>query len=748
MNSLLKIKLTFNHEKNRAGRGARNLNKARTTSSDLLGKLIVDLRRVKDFYNKNPFIKEILIDVYYNDIIAKSGRIQNLLRSTCACSEYIVGARFSDAQPGYENHIITYYVSREIIDSAIEKLKDAITLIDDQLNGIATASNFDSSDKTINYSKYKTTKSSLRDVIIDCSALKKFDVPNAVSEIDKDQIIVTFYQTELELDKLLYNLGITRDKYVFSYAGKNTLSVSREVYKILLDNVPYMMSMATSDISQIVVQNSERIQDNLPNIPLPKNEPIIGVIDTMFDTKAYFHKWVDYKEELNFYEKSTLKEEHYNHGTAVSSIIVDGPSLNPMLDDGCGRFKVRHFGVCPGTLSPTLLVRKIEKIINENTDIHVWNLSLGTHDEVSKNFISFDAAVLDEIQKNKNVIFVISGTNDNDRRSSTEPYKRVGSPADSLNSVVVNSVRKDGRPALYSRNGKILSFFNKPDVSYYGGDYDERLVVYTNHGLERQFGTSFAAPWISRKLCYLIDVMGFSREVAKALIIDSAVDWDYARNNEKLRNIIGYGIVPIRIEKIIESDNSEIKFAVQGEINTYSTSNYGIPIPKDDDKYNYVARATLCYFPECNRLQGVDYTQRELSIRFGRVTDKGINDINENTQEDDDSYNNERKARNDFRKWDNTKFISNYLRDNKVRSFKSYNEGLWGLAVTSKERAEKAKKENLNFGVVIRLKHTKGLNKINDFKHACLLRGYIVTEVKIDNQIELYEKNQEEIKFE
>ena len=193
-----------------------------------------------------------------------------------------------------------------------------------------------------------------------------------------------------------------------------------------------------------------------------------------------------------------------------------------------------------------------EKIINENSDIHVWNLSLGTYDEVSKNFISFDAAMLDEIQKNKNVIFVVSGTNDSERRTQAEPYKRVGSPADSLNSIVVNSVKRDGTPALYSRNGKILSFFNKPDVSYYGGDFDERLIVFSNHGLEKQYGTSFAAPWISRKLCYLIDVMGFSKEVAKALIIDASVDWNYKFKNEKLRNIIGYGIVPIKIKDILE----------------------------------------------------------------------------------------------------------------------------------------------------------------------------------------------------
>ena len=39
-------------------------------------------------------------------------------------------------------------------------------------------------------------------------------------------------------------------------------------------------------------------------------------------------------------------------------------------------------------------------------------------------------------------------------------------------------------------------------------------------------GTSFAAPWISRKLAYLIHIMGLSREVAKALLIDAASGWN------------------------------------------------------------------------------------------------------------------------------------------------------------------------------------------------------------------------------
>ena len=82
MNNLLNVKLSFNHEPNRSGGGARNLNKSRTTKLETISNLIEDLRRVKDFFNKNKFIENVLIDAYYNDIIAKSGRIQELFKKS------------------------------------------------------------------------------------------------------------------------------------------------------------------------------------------------------------------------------------------------------------------------------------------------------------------------------------------------------------------------------------------------------------------------------------------------------------------------------------------------------------------------------------------------------------------------------------------------------------------------------------------------------------------------------------------
>ena len=321
--------------------------------------------------------------------------------------------------------------------------------------------------------------------------------------------------------------------------------------------------------------------------------------------------------------------------------------------------------------------------------------------------------------------------------------------ADSLNSIVVNSVRYDGTPVSYSRKGNVLSFFNKPDVSYYGGDHDERIKVYSPlRGDVEEYGTSFAAPWISRKLCYLIDIMGLSREVAKALIIDAAAGWDYKTSTYKMKDLIGYGVVPININNVLETPNDEIRFVVYETSESYKTSNYTIPVPKDDDNnYPYVARATMCYFPECSRAQGVDYTNRELSLKFGRIkSDGSIADINDNVQDDDGAYIDERASRREFRKWENTKFISKILKRN--RPLKSYDERLWGISVISKERLSTRVQGGLNFAAVVTLKEIKGVNRIQDFITACNLRGYIVSELNVHAQVNVYNANQEELIFE
>lgn len=749
MNPLLQVKLTYSNERNTSPNGFnRNLRSVNTLDVSHIDHLISNLKNVLTYYAGMPkVIDNILIDVSYNNIVAKSNRIRELLRpAEKECNDCVVGARFSDSRSGSENHIITYYVDENAINATIEKLEAARHFVSTKLGGTATSDNFNTPGSTIDYSDcaiYKKTR--IRNIIVDASVVDGFSVPNNIITFDKPSYVVNFYHTGLSPSDIfsMLSIDITNDRV--SFLGEDSLSVSDDVLSILKEQTPYLVSMISEDLSKVTAKEVEKKIAEPTYIPAPANEPCVGVIDTFFDERVYFSEWVDSTDYVDVIGRSLYDFSIRTHGTEVDSLIVDGPTLNPWLDDGCGRFRVRHFGVCSEKISVPTLMKKVKEIVHNNQDIHVWNLSLGGESEISRNYISYDAAILDEIQQKYNVIIIIAGTNDTEPKAGET--KRIGSPADSLNSIVVNSSRRDGTPASYSRKGNVLSFFHKPDISYYGGDYDELLNVVSSGCIHSEYGTSYAAPWISRKLCYLIDVMGFSREIAKALIIDSAAGWEFKKTAYSNQDIMGYGVVPIRIEDVLQSKNEEIRFLLSGTSFTYRTTNYAIPIPKDENGYYpFIARATLCYFPECSRSQGVDYTNRELSIQFGRVKPDGtIADINANVQDGNNIKTDERRSRNEFRKWENTKVISQVEKQNRPQ--KAYGDLQWGFAITSKERLSSKTGTPINFGAVITLKEINRVNRIQSFIKACELRGWIVKPIDIQHQLNVYQAQQSDIVF-
>ena len=73
MNPLLQVKLRFDNERNTQQVVAKNLRANASTSDDKVCQLIESLRAVNRFYKNSPkVIENMLIDVNYNDIIAKS----------------------------------------------------------------------------------------------------------------------------------------------------------------------------------------------------------------------------------------------------------------------------------------------------------------------------------------------------------------------------------------------------------------------------------------------------------------------------------------------------------------------------------------------------------------------------------------------------------------------------------------------------------------------------------------------------
>lgn len=744
MNDILQLKGTLQERPHNNKPGPRNIPKnAPAITSQKLNQLAEGLAILSAFWSRQTIIQGCLVDVCYVDVVAKSNRIKGLFAVSGSANSSVVGARFADGE--IRKHIITHHLDADVVTHSIEKLRGAAKLIDAEFGGSISHSGIESlKNKNINYDSYGVGKTSFLNVVVDVHYVEGFKTPDNTANID-DQSIVTVYRTSIKLADLMSRIGITvqSDKIL----SDTTLLLYPEEIKLLKDKAPYLIAMATEDLSKLSYEDVVEEVENKPTVTIdsPNGEPIVGVIDTLFDESVYFSEWVEFKKMIS--DDIPTEPRDYFHGTSVTSIIVDGPAFNPELDDGCGRFRVRHFGVAvQGQYSAFSIMKSIQEIVTSNPDIRVWNLSLGSDREINKNFISPEAAILDKIQFENDVVFVIAGTNK--RNDDTSLEKRIGSPADSINSIVVNSVNNVGKPASYSRKGLVLSFFNKPDVSSFGGDGNDRIRVCTPMGEAYRTGTSFAAPWVTRKVAYLVEVLGLSREVAKAMIVDASAGWDNVGSDEKLAPLIGHGVVPTRMEDIIQAADDEIKFIVTGVSEKWDTYTYGLPIPIHKDKHPFVAKATLCYFPSCSINQGVDYTNTELDVYFGRVNGDKIDSINENKQSVNDGekhYIYEGTARKFYRKWDNTKHISKPLTP-KVRPLKVYGNGMWGISIKSKERLGK-RAGGIKFGLVVTLKEINGVNRINDFIHQCELRGWLVNRVDIDTRIDIFNKAQETVTF-
>ena len=671
MNNVLELKGNrFVQAPKSASGGGPAMNSKVVVTSQKLNKLTSKLFQIKDFWiHENRPFNGILISVYYNKIVAKSNRIAGLFKGDQ--SNYaIVGAKFNSEKT---KHIITYFLSIDDLDNSIDMLYKSDEVIYSVFKDGITKAIFDNYvNYKINFQKYGLTKSLFKQIVADVSYIDDFEIEKATQQFKAS--IITLYDTGMDTKQLFHEIGI--DILSSRILDNRTVFLDENQSKVLFEKAPYLVSMATENLSDLSPEDFiEDYQQEIAHIPSPSIEPTIGVIDTLFDTRVYFSEWVEYHDMV---DKNIPKNpSDYRHGTAVSSIIVDGPKLNPWLNDGCGRFRVRHFGVAAGAqFSSFTIIKQIKCIIAENKDIKVWNISLGSNKEVNDNFISAEAAVLDQIQAENDVIFVVAGTN-----KPNENIEKIGSPADSINSLVVNAVTKSGLSTKYTRKGLALSFFAKPDVSYYGGSEEKYIQVCEPLGAAFVAGTSFAAPWIARKLSYLIDVLGLNREVAKAMIIDSARGWNEAPTPEEVA-IYGHGVVPIKIDDIVQTKDDEIKFVVTDTSEKWNTYNYHFPVPLKDDSYPYFARATMCYFPICDRSQGVDYTNTELNLHFGRIKDNGkLIEINDDKQNQEDSLGTaksfilEGEARERFRKWDNVKYISEKPKSRKIpkKSYKNKN---------------------------------------------------------------------------
>lgn len=324
MNNILYLKSQFYQRKNPNKPGHANLPVGKSVKASHLIALSKQLQDILNYWESNKDINGALVSVHYYTVVAKSNRIRSFLsEKSHSPLESVRGAKFVWEKDEYgltkQKHVFTHYISLDALRNTLHTLQDIIRIVEQVYSAEITHENL----KEIGYSKWKhnkPTKNLFLKYIVDAFYVERFDI-DCISDEIKDESIITIYKTVSDTKALLRKFGI--DIVSAKMIDDTTLRLTPDEIQLLLNHAPYLIAMNVSDFSKLSKYNIFHATDidSKIHIPKPTNEPIIGVIDTQFDTNVYFSDWVDYKNMLS--PEIPLNPDDFFHGTAVSSIIVD-----------------------------------------------------------------------------------------------------------------------------------------------------------------------------------------------------------------------------------------------------------------------------------------------------------------------------------------------------------------------------------------------------------------------------------------
>lgn len=523
--------------------------------------------------------------------------------------------------------------------------------------------------------------------------------------------------------------------------------------------------------------------------------PIIGVLDSGIAKNQYLSPWLI---DRNF---SSYPEDLVNptHGSCVSSIIIYGDDLegeNWTGNSGCKLFDATVFpDETKESIDEDELIANIREAIKKNSDIKIWNLSLGTKSEADLNDFSDFGKALDEIQISNEVIICKSTGNCRNFERGF-PKSRIARSGDSIRSLVVGSIAhsKNGNdiadvnhPSPFTRIGPGPANSIKPDLVSYGGNAGMNGGRRVENGVKaiapdgasvKIIGTSFSTPRVTSLLSELNFKVRekFNPTLLKALAIHSA-KYPLGVNfpiNEKV-NQMGFGIAS-SADEIIYNDPHEITLILQENINKGEFIEIlDFPFPEsliDDDGYFYgEVKITLVAQPVLREKQGAEYCQSNLDLMFGtyeNIKDRDTTKSNilnpfgpDDTQnvlldsnyksayikDTESDYARERVLLNYGKKYQPVKKYSvnlSEMKDARQRDSLASNRKWYAkIKGTYRDFAETRSKEdgevlNQGFTLVVTIRDTKGQHQVyNEVSRLLADRNFLHSNIKLREEIRI-----------
>lgn len=388
------------------------------------------------------------------------------------------------------------------------------------------------------------------------------------------------------------------------------------------------------------------------NVKIPDSQrsyPVVGILDTGISENKYLKDWI-------LDEKSVIIPKQYlntKHGTFVAGIVSYGDQLlekNYIGIDGCKVFDAAVFSEIEAIDQDDLIIN-IENTLKRYSDkIKIWNLSIGSREEVDMDKFSDFGIALDALQDKYDVIICKSAGNC-DAFLEGAPKNKIAKSADSVRSIVVGSIAQEqgeldivpkNYPSPFTRIGRGPSYIVKPDLVHYGGNAgvnDENKLCYTgvksfdkDGSIVEGIGTSYSTPIVSTILAGVQHELKeeFDALLLKGLVIHSAkypeeVDLPIG---EKI-NQMGFGMPP-SIDEIIYNKPNEITLILRDQLAKGEFIEIlDFPYPKTLSREGYYYGQiviTVVYNPILDPNQGGEYCQSDINVAFGTYDNKCLRD--------------------------------------------------------------------------------------------------------------------------
>ncbi len=448
---------------------------------------------------------------------------------------------------------------------------------------------------------------------------KEFIEDKSKNKIIKTLKLKSFNKTSVSISSFKYIDEFKELILVDKYSnGENNIESVDELYFNELDFSLLEKNYSSKKIFTYIKNNQSSSKGRIGILDSKITEEFLK-LNQIHEGLIEYKNFVDDEEKyLPFYDKS--------HAEAVSTIAMFGDFINNHKDEN-GIIPVTICSVLSKetkTSASTVLIR-IQKAINNYPKIKIWVLSLGVKEWNPTNNVSYFGRELDKIALDKDIRFVVSGGNDEERSGK----KYVTPPSDAEFAITVNSLKSfDGDIASYTRRGYYNLLGNKPTFAYFGGDKNgTKVKVLSNEIIDETEGTSFAAPFIARNYFSIYYSLPEKNHFFTLSIMVNAALKNTSFNefnflNEK--NYYGAGKFPTTLKKLKSSLRCLYKIEFNDKKYNNSIENV-IALPKIKGVIDYKIIISTIDDPTNEYKYGIDHllSSSETNVKFS-INDKKI----------------------------------------------------------------------------------------------------------------------------